>query len=193
VELKVDAAVVREEAFSEAPRLSSCPRCSTALIDPKGFGLCPRCGYCRSLENSPEILPPARWHSDLRGSWYEQWSAAVPGWLRVLLAGVAGLGVASFAAGQLLPEPSAVRAIWTLGQLGLGLVVIAAAQLAAYVRLSLQENRLGLVDLIFPDRLWSQILTRMPEMRWPVWLGAWGLAAMIFAVLFIGGLTFWFR
>jgi hypothetical protein len=32
---------------TEAPR---CPRCQARLIDPNGFGLCPQCGYCRSLE-----------------------------------------------------------------------------------------------------------------------------------------------
>jgi hypothetical protein len=27
-----------------------CPQCQLKLIDPKGLGLCPQCGYCRSLE-----------------------------------------------------------------------------------------------------------------------------------------------
>ena len=27
----------------------NCPRCHTVLTDPHGIGLCPRCGFCRSL------------------------------------------------------------------------------------------------------------------------------------------------
>ena len=42
---------------TEAPR---CPRCESRLIDPNGFGLCPKCGYCRSLEEGPGAAWPGK-------------------------------------------------------------------------------------------------------------------------------------
>jgi len=74
-----------------AAEVRRCPRCEARLIDPSGFGLCPQCGYCRSLEEG-QGKASARdgrgWLADIQ---------FVPRWSWVLLAGtmiVAALAVA---------------------------------------------------------------------------------------------------
>jgi hypothetical protein len=45
-------AQMRKQADAAPAAVQCCPRCEAKLIDPKGFGLCPQCGYCRSLEDT---------------------------------------------------------------------------------------------------------------------------------------------
>src|SRR5262249_37205044 len=58
-------------ALKPDPNLN-CPRCHTILTDPHGIGMCPRCGFCRSLQVEGVAVLAAtarqpRWDPSLHG------------------------------------------------------------------------------------------------------------------------------
>src|SRR5262249_37562217 len=90
-----------------------------------------------------------------------------------------------------LEEDSLPRAIWSTAQIILGLLMILAAQVWALALLAPEDDRLHFKDAIFAGRLWVLTVKRLPETRAQVYLGSWGLATMLAAILCIGGLAHW--
>jgi hypothetical protein len=172
-----------------------CPRCSKPLTDAKGLGWCQACGFCKSLEEDRAKIPlqnpataPAK--ANAVGA-MGMVVGNLPIWLWILL-----LGMALFAAATLLPahyfgKNPLHRALWCTGQIVGGLVLLFTAQFLALLRLAPEDEKLGIKDVFLPFRLWGLIFQRLPALRFPLWIGGWGVAIIISALVFVGGLSHW--
>jgi hypothetical protein len=174
---------------------STCPRCTKPLTDPAGMGWCQSCGFCRSLEEDKAKIhleaAPAKPLDMLAPTGpAEQGSGLGLVWLWLLL-GVIGLGAVSQVPARCLAPNSFERAVWTTGQIGLGILLILAGQLIALVQLAPHDEKLSFKDMFVPFNLWGQVLKRLPALRVPLWLGGWGLVMSLSAGIFIGGLSHW--
>jgi hypothetical protein len=117
----------------------------------------------------------------------------MPGWLRILLGGVAGVAILSLGVDLLLPDECLARALWSTLQLVVGLLTMLAAQVWALIVIAPHDGHIGPKDVLFSVRLWGLTCRKLPEMRRQVWMGAWGVAAALSAVLIIGGFSYWYQ
>jgi hypothetical protein len=118
----------------------------------------------------------------------------LPLWVWVLLAGFSVVGGVSCAADYLLPPApkSWERAVWSTSQFIVGVTGLLAAGVWASVVLGRYNHHFSLMDLLLPDRLWPLAVRHLPATRWQVCLGAWSITAIICAVVWVGGWTYWF-
>jgi hypothetical protein len=184
--------------LASEPDEPACPRCGGKLTNPETLGWCPRCGYCRSLQKDAAQAALAKEPGNQKPSVlgmreFFDVLAKTPPWMRVLAAGVAVLVGLSLAVDFLTPEECLPRALWSVVQLVVGLVGLVTAQIWAFIRIAPNEERMGVGDLIMTGRLWALTVRRLPEMRRQVWLGAWGVVAMLTAVLLVGGFGYWWQ
>jgi hypothetical protein len=184
---------LEEEAAVEIP----CPRCASKLVDPEKLGWCPKCGYCHSLAEGEDQLPqpkPQDQSSSPLGvvEFYELWKKT-PAWLKILLGGTLALTGLSVAANLSMPANSLQRALWSTGELVLGLIGLLAAHVWALVLLAPYDEQLTGKDIVIFSRLWSLTLRRLPDMRKQVWLGGWSISAMVCALLVVGGFSYWYQ
>ena len=168
-----------------------CPRCRKPLIDPKGLGWCKACGYCHSLADT-ETKAPAPAAAKLTtmtatGSAIGQ----TPTWFWVTLIGIVLLAGTTFVCGRFLTMAPLERALLTTIQIVAGLACLFVGQFIALMRIAPEDSTLGFWDAIFPFRLYGFVFKRLPATRHTVYLGAWGVAAIVAAAVFIGGLGHW--
>jgi hypothetical protein len=202
--LRHDGKITSEEDFADIPNAVAengtvdvpCPRCNSRLVNPDTLGWCPKCGYCRSLEEGASKVPPSAEPAPHNPSpmgivEFCQLLAKVPTWSKVLLAGSAALALFSLAANLFLPSESFPRALVSTLQLGLGLLCLLAAHVWALILIAPGDDQLSIKDVILCNRLWALTLRRLPEMRKQVWLGGWGISAAVWSILLIGGFSFW--
>jgi hypothetical protein len=178
-----------------APAAAPCPHCGGTLVSPGSLGWCQKCGYCESLEfEAGPLTAAARKPSPLGTFEILDMIRETPRWVWVLLGGVVGVALISLAADFLLEEDCLERAIYTTAQIGVGLLMVLAAQIWAGVWVGVAtEEEIGPKDFILPFRLWSIAIGCLPRSRKPIILAGWGVAVMICAVLLIGGLDFWWE
>jgi hypothetical protein len=164
------------------------------LIDPQGLGWCKACGYCRSLAESekqagaPAKAPAKPNTLTATGSALTQ----TPRWFWIALLGVAFIAGATFAGGHYLTLKPLERALLTTVQIGAGVILMLVGQFLGLLRIAPEESTLGFWDAIFPFRLYSLVFKRLPSTQTTVLLGAWGVAAIVSAAIFVGGLGHWF-
>jgi hypothetical protein len=172
-----------------------CPRCRNPLIDARGLGLCQACGYCRSIEE--ECLPPGarlpRWMTRFGLVPFGELLARMPAWVWGVVAAVLAVLPICHVADRRLPADSPQRAYWSTIQLGLGFLAVLAAQVWTLVFLRKQRERVGTIDLVFPSHLWYLAFRRVPDTNGAIGLAGGGVAAMLAAVLWVGGLSYWLR
>jgi hypothetical protein len=175
--------------------LLNCPRCLTVLTDPHGIGLCPRCGYCRSLEVEGVAVLAAmgkhqRWEPVPRGLRHAL-RVAPAAMLALCVAFGAVVPLAFLADRRFLPG-SRERALWSAANLLCGLLLLLAGQAWAVAVLKRIKERVSWSDLLSPFHLWGLALRRLPTTAWPVGLGGSGMLTVLAAVLWVGGLSYWF-
>ena len=176
-----------------APVSYPCPRCQKPLVDPTGLGWCQGCGYCRSLEEEKDnhLLKASRGPS--HATVLTAAVGNIPLWFWALLVGIAALAGLSLGVGRWLPQGNTFpRALWTTVQLGVGLALIFLGQIIAVVKIAPDDEKLSFKDAIVPTRLWGLVAKRLPRQCGCLCVSTWGLAMIVFAVLFIGGLKHWF-
>jgi hypothetical protein len=174
-----------------------CPRCQKPLTDPDGLGWCQACGFCQSLEEGksnvplPEVPKPAVGPS--QGGMFELLVliTRLPSWWWTLLTGMALFALVSYVTGKHVAMTTFERALWCTIQIGAGLAMILLAQFMALVCLAPEDEKLSTKDALLSGRLWQLVFQRMPRMRLPVWLAGWGLAVIVSAIFFVGGLSHW--
>lgn len=175
-----------------------CPRCQTKLIRPQNLGMCPRCGYCRTLEEdqarvSQLAAPRSRWFLLGMAELYELWRR-LPSWALVLVHGFAVVLALSLLAAGLFSAMSPARAYWSAIQTGLGVILLGCGHVLALLAAATHDARFGVKDLVLsPLWMWNVALRQLPETRWSVWLVAWGSEAIFLAVFLIGGWSLWFH
>ncbi len=168
-----------------------CPRCGGRLIDTASLGLCPACGYCRSLEESaarPRHLLLRCWAGVRRveAVLFLTW---VPAWFWVLLFGLGGVTLVSVFAHHWLPDDAWQRTLWFCIQLSVGGLAVFAAQLGVLLVVAPHEEGIHPKHLfIVLPRFWAYIWRLLPETAWPIWLICWGATLIGFAVFLIRGL-----
>jgi hypothetical protein len=191
------AAAAEPPAESSSTTEASCPRCGGKLISPDSLGWCPKCRYCRSLEeDAPQfdlVNKVAAKTSPLGMMEFMDLFSKLPQWSWVLGVGALLIVIISLASKFVLPATCLGRALWSTIQLGIGLLGLLAAQVWALIVLAPEDDRLGPKDLFLATRLWSLTLKRLPQMARQVWVGAWSVSAMVCAVLLVGGLSYWAR
>lgn len=180
---------------SPAPVEVPCPRCEARLIDPEGMALCPACGWCRTLAEAASLTVeqarPVQRPSVLGSREFLELLRKSPGWTWIMAGGIIVAAILSAVVNWQLPPEGFVRALWTTGQIGLGVVLVLVAQTWALVLLAPQDERLGNKDLFLSGRLWGLILKRLPETQWQLAIAVWGVTLSVGAVLWIGGLSYW--
>jgi len=92
-----------------------------------------------------------------------------------------------------VPAHSLPRALWTTILIASGLGLLFIGQFIALIRVAPEDPRLTFKDAILATALWGHILPRVSRHQVTVCLAALGLAAVLGANLFIGGLTHWFN
>ena len=176
----------------QAPPSVPCPRCKKPLIDPQGLGWCKACGYCGSLEAEQKNKLMAPEQAPSQGAVFASAAGQIPWWFWVLVIGTGALAAGSLAVGHLLPAGDTFyRALFTSVQMGVGLVLIFAGQFLALVQIAHEDAGLSFKDALVPTRLWHLAGKRMSRLYGCLWTSVWGLALVVFAILFIGGLKHW--
>jgi hypothetical protein len=148
------------------------------------------CGYCRSYDGpGPKEAPPPKPRSGAADFFDAMQN--MPTWVWLLFTGVFVLIAVAFTADYHLPPNSRPRALWATIQLGLGLAAFIGAQTWALIKLMPRTDRLSAIDALYPLRLWPAIFEELPDTCRPLCLAAWGLTAVLSAVLVVGGLSYW--
>jgi hypothetical protein len=169
-----------------------CPRCGQPIIDPDGLGWCRACGYCRSLEDERACALLAKTKVGAKQPSMAALAGDIPIWFWILVGGIGAVFAASLAAGWLLPAGKCLpRALWTTLQIAVGLLVVFAHQFLVLVVVAPEDEKLGFKDALLPTRLWPAAARRLPRTAPYLWGASWGLAMVIAALLFIGGLGHW--
>ncbi|MBI1832293.1 MAG: hypothetical protein HYR84_12690 [Planctomycetes bacterium] len=178
-----------------SPSTGPCPRCQQPLIDPNGLGWCKACGYCRSLEESDQKhLPEPEAQATAPNTLSATGSALgeTPKWFWITLVGIGVVAGITFAIGQWLPLTPLQRALFTTIQIGAGLLMLFIGQFIALIMIASDETTLTFKDAVFPFHLYGLVFKRLPSTRITVFFAAWGIAAIVAAAVFIGGLGHWF-
>jgi hypothetical protein len=188
-------------AEPESSAIAPCPKCSARLINPESLGWCPKCGYCRSLEedakNSPlslqlqgkSISKP----SPLGALEFWEMVVGLPIWLKILVAGIAIVAVVALGLNFALPSESFSRAICSTLIIVIALGCLIAAQVWSVILIAPDEERVGPKDMFFPGKIWGFVFRRLPAMQKQLWMGTWSVTALICAICIIGGLDFWYQ
>jgi hypothetical protein len=190
----IASAPTADESAAEVP----CPRCGGKLINPGSLGWCPKCGYCQSLDaDAAKVVVPSKAGphkpSPLGIVEFFDMLAKLPAWLWVTLGGITVVVLVSLAADFLLADDSLPRALWSTGELALGLLLLLVAQVWLFVQLAPNDDRLSAKDIILSARLWSLGARRLPETRGQVWFGVWSSTAVLCAVFVVGGFSYWYQ
>jgi hypothetical protein len=175
-----------------APDGTACNHCQAPLAN--GQTLCRKCGFYATLNTFVEVdaeSPVAPGDAVAQPkSHVEIWRSLIPAWGWALIAGVLALLAISVAARMLMPI-GRPRAIWTYAQFGLGAAALVVAHVACYLFAIMHDSTLNFLDFVLkPFTIWSASFQDLPKSFKRVSLGAWGLAAAIFAVLIVGGVRY---
>ncbi len=171
-----------------------CPRCQQPLIDPAGLGWCKACGYCRSLAEGTQQADQTAQAQPAQPNTFTATGSALgqtPLWFWIALIGVVLIAGGTFAGGHYLLLKPLERALLTTVQIGAGIILMFVGQFLGLLRIAPEESSLGFWDSVFPFRLYGLVFKRLPSTRTTVYLGAWGIAAIASAAIFVGGLEHW--
>jgi hypothetical protein len=175
-----DEAAPSDAPPSETVQGETCTHCHNT----ESFGLsewCPKCGYHPRFKRVFDMDA---------GSWDDgpaDFSKLVPPWARVLVLGMLGIVVLGVVVRLQFSVPH--RAVWTLSQVLLGLLVFGAGHIAAYTHAAAESDKVGPFDMLFqPFAIWKPTLRDLPANAWRTWLGSWGMTAGIVALAVVGGI-----
>jgi hypothetical protein len=190
------AADAESSPADAAPAPESCPRCQEKLIDPMGLGWCKACGYCKSLEEDKAKFqappkPTSKAPSSLGLVEAIQVMAMLPTWVWVMVGGMAAVAAINLPPARAFAPNGLGRALWSSIEIGLGILLILAAQIWALFIVGHHDEKLSFKDAIISGRLWGLTLRNLPETRGMVWLATWGIACILSAVFIMGGLGYW--
>jgi hypothetical protein len=110
-------------------------------------------------------------------------------------ASVSYLAVAPLAvlADQRFPLGSRDRALWSAGCLTCGLLLFVAGAAWSVAVLRRLNECVQWTDILSPFQLWTLALRHLPSTTLPVTFGGTGTLAVLAAVVWVGGLSYWFR
>jgi hypothetical protein len=197
-EIKSVIAAEASEPDQAEPAADLCPRCGEVLVSPNSLGWCIKCGYCRTTAETPAPVfqDPSMAPAEARPSFLGMVEAAgllrrLPVWFWVWIWGIATVVLVSFLGDLEVAERARERAVWSTTQITVGLFCMIVGQLWAAFVVAPLDDKLGVLDVIVPIRLWASALKRLPAASWPICLASWGLAAILGGFIVVGGLEYW--
>jgi hypothetical protein len=193
--LAADNAAIELAAHWNGP---CCEKCN-APMKSDAVAVCRRCGwYARlgqyvevdqaweSYDDDAEQSAPAAAPSHL-----EVWAKLLPTWAWAIVATVAAVAVESIAVRLLTAEGGAVRTVWSVTQLAVGVFVFLGCHLFNFLMVASDDPDFGALDLVLrPLRVWMRTFSKLPK-----WLvvtdgAAAGLAAVLMSIIVIGALPY---
>lgn len=172
-----------------------CPRCGQKLISPMSLGLCPGCGYCKSLEEGKDKVAPPPEAKPQRLSMLglvEFWMLLtwVPLWAWTVLAGVVLIVLQTVYARRMFAEDTLLLDWWGSIQFGIGIVALIGAHVWALFQLAPEDGRVGPFDLLaLSFRIWGKVIEYLPTTGAQLALAILGGVGAV-AALFLCGVPF---
>ncbi|MFN0197596.1 MAG: hypothetical protein ACKVT0_12705 [Planctomycetaceae bacterium] len=165
-----------------------CPRCSRD-VDWDQSKWCLECGYCPRYDGAAE---PSQKFEKQSLPWETEASFKLPPWGVVMALGVLALLGESAYVGYAHHEQVHLRAVWSIVQIVIGMLLLTAAQISAFLHASMFDGeKVGLFDFMMkPLGIWYSTIKVLPQRAWSMWLGAWGATAILAAVLLVGGIRY---
>jgi hypothetical protein len=115
----------------------------------------------------------------------------MPRWAWVILASMLAVVIESVVARLATPDGSSLRTMWSLSQLGLGLLAAISCHVFNFVVLAAEDADFGVIDIVLrPLKLWIKAVHRLPTRLWVANSVACGVTAVLMSVLVIGGLPY---
>lgn len=168
-------------------RVKICPNCKSD--EPwDGSSWCPSCGYYPSLKRKVFSVDLAESEVEEEEEDLDLTTMAtmVPTWIYWLSGGLVFLLVESLAIRCLVPRLSQ-RSPIAIVQILIGLNVLGIAHIRAYFIAAHEDENLNIISILWrPFDIWKTAISQMPRVCKTVYAGTWGLAAVLFAIAFIG-------
>lgn len=180
--LDATAAPTKSPKPAAAAPSGPCPKCDSP--DPwGGSAWCPHCGFYPKLGICIPVEAIKTAHQE-----EQLGSGEIPQWVRRMGLGCGAILVLDVIARLQLPADGP-RTIMTLLQASVGLFLLIASHIQAYVFSGSGDDKLGFFDLLAgPQKVWRAPLEALPKTSWMVTRGAWGVTAIVFAFLVVGGI-----
>ncbi|MFO1095428.1 MAG: hypothetical protein U0992_19290 [Planctomycetaceae bacterium] len=182
---KLDATTVAPTKAPKPPGAPTgpCPKCESP--DPWGNSAwCLQCGFYPKLG----ICIPVEAIKSAHEEEQQLVGSEIPPWVKRLGIGCAVILLIDVVARLQLPADGP-RTILTIVQASVGLFLLIASHVQAYVFSGSGDDKLGFFDLLSgPQKVWRAPLEALPKTSWLVTRGVWGLTALVFAFLVVGGI-----
>ena len=168
-------------------RVKICPNCKSD--EPWGdSSWCPSCGYYPSLKRKvfSDELAESEVEVEEEDLDLTTMATMVPTWIYWLSGGLIFLLIESLAIRCLIPR-LAQRSPLAIVQILIGLNVLGIAHIRAYFIAAQEDENLNIIAILWrPFDIWKTVITQMPRVHKTIYAGTWGLAAVLFAIAFIG-------
>ena len=177
----------------DLPKDEGCPNCGSRT--PWGpASWCPDCGYYpklggKALRSAEEVQSGrAEWET---GGEDANLMDAIPAWMLPAIGGSLLILIVNIAARVLLPMEDWHRALITLLELTVGMIVACFAHLTAYLFAAYKSAEYGPMDFIMrPIALWKPTFKKLPEGARRVWCMSWGSTLLFCGAVVIAGYNF---
>ncbi|MCI0332029.1 MAG: hypothetical protein L0228_02235 [Planctomycetes bacterium] len=181
------------------PSEPRCENCDAPMMS-DAVTICRRCGWYSSLGMCVEL--DQKWESDTnvaegapstepQKSHVRVWLDLMPRWSWTIIASVLVVVIESVAVRFATPEDGGLRTAWSLAQLGLGVIAVAACHIFNFVVLAAEDADFGVMDLfVKPLKLWLRAVRYLPTRLWVANTAACGLAAIIMSLVVIRGIPY---
>jgi hypothetical protein len=162
--------------------------------------VCRHCGFYARLNTFVELQSwdreeepgeeeeqaPSHWEV-----WKETLPKFMPVWAMVIGACVAAVVAESVAVRFLTPEEGPVRMLWSLGQLGVGIMAVGLMHTFVYVRVIMDDDNFKMLDvLVRPIGCWMPTFRRLPATTKQVAVAASGVTMIAMSLLVIGAIPY---
>ncbi|QDT32084.1 hypothetical protein [Thalassoglobus polymorphus] len=165
--------------------LKTCPGCDST--EPwGGSSWCPKCGYYPKFGKKVVKRDAEEENEEEADLDTKTMLQMVPRWAYFLIGGLVALLVESVAVRVAFPAIQD-RSPIAIFQIFIGVNVLGLAHMRAYMIASELNEDINFISIFWsPTVIWKTIFERMPEVRKTVMAGSWGLAAILYAILFVG-------
>ena len=176
---------------SRAPRdpAAGCPNCGTQESW-GGASWCPQCGYYPAL-GTVAVTDVAKPQVAEEDEGPKTLLESIPRWGWVLGAGILATFAISLTARLLTTDGSSLRTYCTIGQCIVGVLLVGIAHAWAYFQAIMRTDKIAVFDFIFkPGAIWAVTFDQVPKSAPRVWMGAWGVSIIVFALAITGGINY---
>lgn len=185
---KASSETTEDGKSSGSSRVKVCPNCKSD--EPWGSSSwCPSCGYYPSLKR--KVFSDELAASEVEEEEEEELDLAtmatmVPIWIYIISGGLLFLLMESLAIRLMIPEITR-RSPIAIIQILIGLNVLGISHIRAYFIAAHENENLNIISILWTlFEIWKTTFAQMPRVAKTLYGGAWGLAAVLFAIAFIG-------